>query len=330
MAGMNIAKVDDHLVRTEVWSSELKEILRDEMMAQKYVRMLEGFPDGNTFTIPTIKTIGTNDYTDDTAVTYDQLDTAEFQFTIDKYLTSATYITKQSQQDSWYAGELESRFVPEQARAIMEHFETTSLKMGETAVLAGAGVDSEEVLDGAKHRYQGSGTGGKIGVKDFAYARYALKKSKVPDRGLVAIVDPSVEYELSTLSQLTSVSNNPSWEGIIRDGATTGMRFIANIYGFDVYTSNMLSVVDATTGLTQADGTAGADLSAGSGIGVANLFFSSDAATNPFVGAWRQMPEVDYEYNKDYQRHEYVTSSRYGVKLSRPEGLVTVVTTSVV
>lgn len=77
MAGMNIAKVDDHLVRTEVWSSELKEILRDEMMAQKYVRMLEGFPDGNTFTIPTIKTIGTNDYTDDTAVTYDQLDTAE-------------------------------------------------------------------------------------------------------------------------------------------------------------------------------------------------------------------------------------------------------------
>jgi hypothetical protein len=108
------------------------------------------------------------------------------------------------------------------------------------------------------------------------------------------------------------------------------MRFIANIYGFDVYTSNMLPVVDATTGLLQADGTAGADLSAGSGIGVANLFFSSDPATNPFVGAWRQMPEVDYEYNKDYQRHEYVTSSRYGVKLYRPEGLVTVVTTSVV
>jgi len=34
------------LTRSEVWSTELKEILRDEMMAQKYVRMLDGFPDG--------------------------------------------------------------------------------------------------------------------------------------------------------------------------------------------------------------------------------------------------------------------------------------------
>jgi hypothetical protein len=34
------------LTRSEVWSSELKEILRDEMQAQRYVRMLDGFPDG--------------------------------------------------------------------------------------------------------------------------------------------------------------------------------------------------------------------------------------------------------------------------------------------
>jgi hypothetical protein len=40
------------------------------------------------------------------------------------------------------------------------------------------------------------------------------------------------------------------------------------------------------------------------------------------MGAWRQMPEVDSEYNKDEQREEYVTTARYGVKLYRPEGLV--------
>jgi hypothetical protein len=34
------------LTRTDIWSTELKEILRDEMQAQRYVRMLEGFPDG--------------------------------------------------------------------------------------------------------------------------------------------------------------------------------------------------------------------------------------------------------------------------------------------
>jgi hypothetical protein len=38
------------------------------------------------------------------------------------------------------------------------------------------------------------------------------------------------------------------------------------------------------------------------------------------------MPEVDYEYSKDFQRHEYVTTARYGVKLYRPENMVRVIT----
>ena len=55
MAGMISSNTDmQRLIRAEVYSSELKEILRDEMMAQSVVRMLDGFPDGDTFTIPTI------------------------------------------------------------------------------------------------------------------------------------------------------------------------------------------------------------------------------------------------------------------------------------
>ena len=42
------------LKRAEVWSSELKEILQDEMQGMQYVRMLTDFPDGDTFTIPSI------------------------------------------------------------------------------------------------------------------------------------------------------------------------------------------------------------------------------------------------------------------------------------
>jgi hypothetical protein len=60
--------------------------------------------------------------------------------------------------------------------------------------------------------------------------------------------------------------------------------------------------------------------------GKANLFFSADASVSPFVGAWRQMPQVDYEYNKDFQRHEWVTTARYGIKLYRPENMVVVAT----
>ena len=319
MAGMISSNTDmQRLIRSEVYSSELKEILRDEMQAQRYVRMLDGFPDGDTFTIPTIGETTVADYTEDAAVSYVPMDTAEFSFTVDKYLQSASYMTKKAAQDSFYSAQLEARFVPEQERAIMEHFETTTFASPEVGVTA----NSAETTDGVAHRIAG-GNSGRIELADFAFARYALKKSNVPDRGMVAIVDPSVEYQLNTLTNLTNVSNNPMWEGIVRDGIATGMRFVANVYGFDVYTSNYLKNTVADAALLEADGTTAQDFSTNNGV--ANLFFSSDAGANPFVGAWRQMPEVDYEYNKDYQRHEYVTTARYGVKKYRPEGIVSIV-----
>lgn len=319
MAGMISSNADtQRLIRSEVYSSELKDILRDEMQAQRYVRMLDGFPDGDTFTIPTIGETVTANYTEDTQVAYTPLDTAEFQFTIDQYLQSGSYLTKKAAQDSFYSAQLESRFVPEQSRAIMEHFESTTFASPEVGVTA----NSAEAQNGIAHRIAG-GNAGRVELEDFAYARYALKKANVPDTSMVAIVDPSIEFQLNTLTNLVNVSNNPMWEGVVRDGIATGMRFVANVYGFDVYTSNYLKTTVADAALNERDGSTAQDFS--SNNGVANLFFSADAGANPFVGAWRQMPEVDYEYNKDFQRHEYVTTARYGVKKYRPEGIVTIV-----
>ncbi len=320
MAGMISSNADtQRLIRAEVYSSELKDILRDEMQAQKYVRMLDGLPDGDSFTIPTIGKTVTANYTEDTQVAYTPMDTAEFAFTVDQYLQSASYLTKKAAQDSFYSAQLEARFVPEQERAIMEHFESTTFSAPEVGVSA----NSAETLDGVAHRISG-GNAGRLELADFAFARYALKKSNVADRGMVAIVDPSAEYMLNTLTNITNVSNNPKFEGIVSAGVATGMRFVANVYGFDVYTSNYLKSTVADAALVEKDGSTANDFS--SNNGVANLFFSADPTSNPFVGAWRQMPEVDYEYNKDFQRHEYVTTARYGVKKYRPEGIVTVVT----
>ena len=161
-----------------------------------------------------------------------------------------------------------------------------------------------------------------VTVNDFARARYVLKKANVPDTGLVAIVDPSVEFTINTLSNLVSVSDNPRWEGIVSTGIATGMKFVKNIYGFDVYTSNYLKDVTDSALNTAAD--AAVDFSTVNGK--ANLFFSAAANVMPFVGAWRQAPKVDFEYNKNKQRDEYVTTARYGVKLYRPENMVSVIT----
>ena len=306
------------LQRTNVYSAELKEILRDEMMAQRYVRMLDGFPDGNNFKIPSIGQAQVDDYSEDNAVTYRPLDTGEFTFTVDQYLSSASYMTKKAEQDTFYANEMMSRFVPEQERAIMEHFEKTTMAAPE----AGVAANSDEALDGIAHRIAG-GNSGKIELEDFAFARYVLKKANVPDQNMVAIVDPSVEFTINTLSNVANVSNNPRFEGLVRDGIATGMRFVANVYGFDVYCSNYLADVDDSA-LKERDGSTTKNFS--STNGKANLFFSAAQTVNPFIGAWRQMPEVDYDYNKDFQRHEFVTTARYGVKLYRPENMVVVAT----
>jgi hypothetical protein len=137
----------------------------------------------------------------------------------------------------------------------------------------------------------------------------------VPDVNLVAIVDPSVEYAINTISNLTNVSNNPMWEGVITSGIASGRRFVKNIYGFDVYTSNYLPAAASETINAVATGA----------NGVCNVFMSlASPDIMPFVGAWRQQPEVESEYNKDFQREEYVTTARYGLKVYRPENLVVV------
>lgn len=319
MSGMTTANMSQ-LTRSELWSSELKEILRDEMQAQKYVRMLDGFPDGDTFTIPSIGQLQVDNYEEDTDVLFRPMDTGEFQFAITEYLSSASYITNKAKQDAFYAAQLEAAFVPEQERAIMAHFERTTLATPE----AGVSANSQELIDGIQHRWAGSTAGAFISVSDFARARYALKKLNVPDTNLVAIVDPSVEYTINTLTNLVSVSDNPRWEGIVSSGIATGMKFVKNIYGFDVYTSNYLKAA-TDNALTNAAGTpANQDFSSVNGR--VNLFFSAASNVSPFVGAWRQAPKVDFEYNKNRQRDEYVTTARYGVKLFRPENMVRVIT----
>jgi len=307
MSGMTTGNVS-LLTRAEVWSRELKEILRDELMAQTYVRWLQEFPDGDTFKIPSIGQAYVDDYAEDEAVKYRPLDTGQFTFQITEYLSSGTYVTKKAEQDMFYMNELVSRFVPEQERAIMEHVEEAILGLQSQQTAA-----NTNLINGGKHRYVATGSSNVINVADFARANLSLNLANVSANNRVAIVDPSVAYTIETSTNLSNISNNPMFEGIVSSGIATGMRFVRNVYGFDVYTSQRLATISAET--LETVNCAGFK---------ANLFFSADASVVPFIGAWRQMPEVDTEYNKDFQRTEFVTTARYGVKLYRPENLVTV------
>lgn len=320
MAGMNTTN-SELLIRSEVWSNQLKDVLTDELMAQQHVDWIS-FPDGNTMTIPSIGDMDVSNYTEDSAIEYTALATGEFQFTITEYVSSATYITMKDRQDSFYAARLEAAFVPKMKRAIDENVEMKVLDQGQPGTPNGQTANSGNPYNGADHRWVGGDTANgnrTLGLKDFAKALYSLKKANVPQRDLIAIVDPSVEYHFNTLADTLNVSYNPMWTGIVSDGIATGMRFSRNIYGFDVYVSNYLPVMAAGETINTVASGANA---------VANLFFSAASDIKPFIGAWRQAPRVDAEFNKDRQREEYVTTARYGVKLYRPENFLTVLTST--
>lgn len=299
------------LIRSELWSSQLKDVLLDELQAQKYINWLSEFPDGTTFTIPSVGQSQVHNYTEDTAVTYDALDTGEFQFSITEYVQGGHYITEKNRQDSFYSAQLEAMFVPKLQRALSVRVETDILALSGQQT-----ANALNTINGAAHRFVGSGTNEVITITDFAKAKFALDKANVPAAGRVAIVDPSVEFELGTQSNIVNLLGpNPLWGGdMVAQGASDGMRFYRNLMGFDIYISNYLADANETiNGLTTS-------------AGKANMFFNPSVDGGTFIGAWRQMPKVDGEYNKDFQREEYVVTARYGVKLYRPEALVCILT----
>lgn len=302
---------NDHLIRSNLWSSNLKEMFLEDLVAMKWIDMVEDFPDGDTLNIPSLGQAEVQDYAEGRAVTYTAFDTGNFTFTISQYKSTALYITNKMKQDSYVFEQLSASFAPKMYRALAKQLEIDALKVGPD----GQTASNVNAINGANHRFVGSGTNEVIALKDFALAKYALELAAAPMTNLVAIVDPSVEYTLKTLTNLVSLDQNPKWEGVMRDDLITGSKFSFSVLGWDVYTSINLkkSVNETIGGKTTA-------------AGVANLFFSAAPDARPFIGHIRQQPNIDSEYNKDYQREEYVATCRYGFALWRPESLVTILT----
>jgi hypothetical protein len=318
MAGTDYAKVNEHLVRTELWSSELKDILQEQLMGTKYVRMLNGFPDGNQFTIPSIGELPMREVAEATPVTYDAMDTGEFTFSIDRYVESATYITDKAKQDSYYAQQLIGMFPAKMRRALDENLEGSVMGLINTQT-----ANDTNTINGADHRFVASGnTNTTLTLDDFAKAKYALDKAQAGGMR-VAVIDPSQEYVFNNLVGAQAFTNNPAFEGIVNGGfvnSVTGMRFVKNIFGFDVYVSNFLTAPTDTS----------VDSVSVPASPVTNIFMSVGGDLTPFVGAYRQMPNVEYERNKDMRRDEYVMNARFGLKLYRPECVVGVISKSTI
>ena len=317
MAGFTSAN-NQHLIRTQLWSRQLKELLLDELNAMKFVRIISDFPDGYTVNIPSIGEAEVADFNENMAIKYNQMDTGNFQFSFDNYKYAANAISEKFKRDSYYSSDVIAAFVPRQHRALMEAVETNIFAKAN----AGQTASNPNTINTASHRWVAGGTGQSLTIQDFAKAQFALQKANVPLTNLVAVVDPSVAYTLATQANMVNLlSPQQMWGDVSRDGLVTGFKFRFNIFGFDVYVSNYLpgSISETVSGTAVTNG-------------VANYFFSAAPGdTCPWVGGFRQNPTVYSEFNKDLQQTEYLTIAEWGFKLYRPENMVTVLTsTSVV
>ena len=298
------------LIRDQLWQRQLEETLHEMLMGTPYVRQLD-FPDGDSFIMPSIGTAVVRNLPEDVEVTFDALDTGEQVFTLDAPVVAATSISEVLMEDSLWASDLLATVPVEHAQAIMERFESDVFALAGTQTDASNGA----AIAGIEHRRRGHGSSNHIDPKDFAYAGYALKKAKIPNANLVAIVDPSVAYDIETSTNLVNVSNNPRWEGVIESGMSNNMRFVKNVYGFDVYESNLLA--ESTETLDGQTFTNGKQ----------NMFLSASRdMLLPFAVAWRRRPKMDREFDFRRREEQIVTTARWGRKLVREDNLIVTVT----
>jgi hypothetical protein len=314
-----------HLTRTIVWQDQIKEQLQENLMGKSYINWMPDV-DGDEWSIPSIGEATIRDYVEDTDIVFDSLDTGEFRFTVTEYNSAGLYITKKARQNSFYAAKLEASFVPKMVRAFDEVIETRIFALADPVRSIGTHTqtaNSANTINGAEHRWAATGNvlgnNADLQLQDFAKALFSLKKANVPDTNLVAFVDPSTELAMNLNTQIVALTNdNQRWDNIVEEGISSGTKFLKNIYGFDVYSTNFLSPSTAAEGSLTGASSAG---------DVQNIFCSlAGGDINPFIGAWRQAPEVESEYVMRRQREEYVLTARYGLDLYRPENLVVVLT----
>ena len=311
------------VIRAKIYSGILREQLEPELIAMNYVDVINSFPDGDKWEDVEMGAATVTDYHEGEEIDFKGLDFATRTFEINEYVNSGHYVTAKFSQDSYLASQIMAKVPSLEARAIAADLEQKifNLAVKDHKIIK---KNDPAVLNGMQHRFVAGTAGDGWGVltpEDFAYATVAL--NKVNYHGpRIAIVPSYQEYAIVTNPRIkASLSYNPKFEGIVREGAMTGMKFSFNIYGWDVYTSEFLPKTSGETSLKDRDGVQA--FSALTNCGVA-LLFTNITDRRPFRMAWRQMPKFEGRWNMAKQREEYVTIARYGLDVGDEENLVVI------
>lgn len=288
-------------IETEQYSAFILRNLHDGLLPGAFYRNVTDFGSGTTLNIKTVGSVTIQDVAEDVAVDYTPIESGTIKMTIDNYIGDAWYVTDELKEDGAQIDALMTARSMESARSIKEVFETRYLARAVSALTPAA----PNAVNGFNHMMVGSGANNTITLNDFIAMRLAFDKANVPAGGRIAIVDPITAASFSKLIQITS-DMNPWPQSIMANGFDRDHQYVTTLHGWTVITSNRLpkgSFSDGTTTVAN---------------GVANLFMSvADDNTKPVMAAWRRMPSIETERNKDKRRQEFTTSGRFGFGIQR-------------
>lgn len=300
-------------IESEQYSAFILRNLNDGLLPSTFYRNVSDFGSGSTLHIKTIGAVTVQDGAEEVPFEYTPIESGEVTMTITEYVGDAWYISDELREDGSQVEALMAARSAESTRAIQEVFESRFLAKAQSLQTNA----NPNAVNGFAHRIASAASGNVMQLADIIKMKLAFDKANVPMAGRVLIVDP---VTAATLDGQVSIGRDvtPFAERILQNGFAREHQYLMNLYGFDIITSNRLpkgTFSDGTTSVSNA---------------VANIAMCvADDNTKPVMGAWRRMPRVEGERNKDLRRDEFVTSSRWGFGGQRVDTLGVYITSAV-
>ena len=313
-------------IEAQQYSQFILDNLHDYTLPEGFYRDVSDFGTGTTLNIKTVGTVTLQDAAEDVPLVFNPIDTGTVTLTITDYIGDAWRVSDDLREDGSQIDTLMSMRGLESTRALGENHESRFLAVTNLAQ-TNANVN---LINGRPHRWIGGGAGVTtrvMSISDFIAMKLAFDKAGAPTGGRVAIVDSIVEASLNSLTNLVNVSNNPQFEGIINEGFARDHKFVKNIFGWDVYTSNRLPIKTATEAINAATyGLANTTAAVGD---VANIFMCiADDNTKPIMHAWRRSPSTEGWRDPEGRGDKFQVTSRFGLGAQRVDTLGVILTTS--
>ena len=310
---MQVTSNSQAFIEAEVYSSFILNNLHDGLLPQTFYRNVSDFGSGTTLHIKTVGSVTIQEAAEDTPLVYNPIESGEVSLQITNYVGDAWYVTDDLREDGSQIEQLMAARSVESTRALQETFESRFLSVCNAAQTNA----NANTVNGFAHRIASAETNNVFALKHLIAMRLAFDKANVPDSGRVFICDPVVEATLNGLVTITH-DVSPFGEMILKEGMARGQRFVMQLFGWDIITSNRLPTGTFSDGTTSVTG------------GVANIFMCVlDDNTKPIMAAWRRMPKVEGERNKDRARDEFVTRCRWGMGPQRVDTLGVLITSAV-